>query len=357
MRIIFLGTGGFAQPTLRWLADSEHEVALVLTQPARASGRGRHVCRTPVGQLCEELGFTILEAPDVNEPEIVARLESLEAGLGMVIDFGQKIGPELLAALPGGCINLHASLLPKYRGAAPINWAIAQGAERTGCTVFRITERWDAGPILTSRWTAIKPEETAGELHDRLAAIGVDAVSSALELYADGVYPQGTPQDDAQATRAPKLTKADGVIRFDQPAAAVACHIRAMTPWPGARARYQAAGGRFEDVAIARARVAEGNLPPADPAQSKVEGPRSKVQGPESKVEGPRSKVEGQESYVTARSSTVPGTIDARRYVAAGGGFVEIMEIKPSSGRLMSWQDYVNGRHVGEGDMFVALNR
>ncbi len=344
MRIVFLGTGGFALPTLRWLADSEHEVALVLTQPARASGRGRHLRRTPVGQLCEELGLTTLEAPDVNEPEIVSRLESLGAGLGLVIDFGQKIGPELLAALPGGCINLHASLLPKYRGAAPINWAIAQGEERTGCTVFRITQRWDAGPILVARWTAIKPEETAGELHDRLAAIGVDAVSSALELYADGAHPQGTPQDEAQATRAPKLNKADGVIRFDQPAAAVSLHIRAMTPWPGARARFKATDGRFEDVTITRARVREGVRAPADGARVR-EGIR------------PPADLAPAEPADPSEPTTAPGRIDAHRYVAAGDGFVEILEINPSSGRLMSWQDYVNGRHVREGDMFVTLDR
>ena len=166
MRIVFLGTGAFARPTLKWLAQSGHQVVLVVTQPARPSGRGRRLVRTPTGALADELGLEVTETPDVNDPEVVDKLRALDARLGLVIDFGQKLGPELLNLMPGGCINLHASLLPKYRGAAPINWAIVNGEERTGCTVFRVVERMDAGPILVSRWTAIKPEETAHALRE-----------------------------------------------------------------------------------------------------------------------------------------------------------------------------------------------
>ncbi len=315
MRIVFVASGAFARPTLRWLAQSEHEVPLVITQPARPSGRGRHTARTPVRALADELGLETLEAPDVNDPDTVDRIRSLDARLGLVIDFGQKLGPELMASAPGGFVNLHASLLPKYRGAAPINWAIVHGEERSGCTVFRIVERMDAGPILASRWTALKPEETAEELHDRLAGVGVDAVRATIELFAGDAIPEGTPQNEAEATRAPKLKKSDGLIDFNRPARYVANHICGMTPWPGARARFESDDGRWEQVAITRARRAEDPTAPA----------------------------------------IAPGTIDARRYVAAGAGFVEILEIKPSSGRVMSWGDYVNGRHVREGDMFTSL--
>ncbi|MEK7730436.1 MAG: methionyl-tRNA formyltransferase, partial [Planctomycetota bacterium] len=135
MRIVFLASGAFAQPTLRWLAQSQHEVALVVTQPAKGSGRGQHLTRTPVRAMADELGLETLEAENVNAPDVVARLCSLEASVGLVIAFGQKLGQELLGSMPGGCINLHASLLPKYRGAAPINWAVARGEEKTGCTV------------------------------------------------------------------------------------------------------------------------------------------------------------------------------------------------------------------------------
>lgn len=317
MRIVFLGSGAFAVPTLRWLTESEHEVALVVTQPARPSGRGRRTTLTPVGVLADELGLERLEAEDVNAPQIARKLLELELRIGLVIAFGQKLGTKLLGLLPGGFINLHASLLPKYRGAAPINRAIVCGEQRTGCTVFRLTERMDAGPILSARCIGIKPEETAGELHDRLAAIGVDAMQAAVELYEGGEAPNGTPQNEDEATFAPKLTKKDGYVRFDRPAADVVNHICGMTPWPGAAARFQAGDGRWEKVNITRARVAEDPSTPSHP----------------------------------------PGTIDERRYAAALDGFVEILEIQPSSGRIMTWADYVNGRHVKAGDAFVTPDK
>ncbi|MFQ5414626.1 MAG: methionyl-tRNA formyltransferase [Phycisphaerae bacterium] len=314
MRLVLLGSGEFALPTLRYLAESDHDVVAVVTQPARPSGRGRRTAETPVYAAAVESGIPTLAPDDVNAPEVVARLRSMDVRLGVVIAFGQKLGASLLATMPAGCVNLHASLLPKYRGAAPIQWAVAGGEEKTGVTVFRIVERMDAGPILASRWTYIKPDETAGELHDRLACIGVDAVRAALELYDDGAMPPGTPQDDGQATRAPKLRKRDGWIDFARPARRVADHIRGMTPWPGATARYEARDGRWEKTIIVRARPAD--VPP-----------------------GP---------------SLEPGTIDERRYVAAADGFLEILEIRPSSGRIMTWRDFVNGRHVATGDMLVT---
>jgi methionyl-tRNA formyltransferase len=314
MRVVFLGSGEFAQPTLRWLATSEHEVVAVITQPPRAAGRGRRLTRTPAGAVAEELGFTVRSVEDVNDPELVREIRALDAQVGLAIAFGQKLGDDLLATLPGGCLNLHASLLPKYRGAAPINWAILRGEERTGVTVFRIVRRMDAGPILTSRWTSINPEETAGELHDRLAAIGVDAVRAAFALFAEGVIPEGTPQDESQATKAPKLTKGDGAIDFARPAAAVASHILGMSPWPGATTQFVSADDRWEKVTITRARPAEAADQP----------------------------------------SISPGEIDGRRFVAAADRFIEILEIKPSSGRVMSWRDYVNGRHVAAGDRFTS---
>jgi methionyl-tRNA formyltransferase len=314
MRIIFLGSGAFAQPTLRWLAQSEHEVPLVVTQPARKSGRGQRVTRTPVRALADELGLETLEAEDANDAEVVERLASLGADLGIVIAFGQKLGPGVLDSMTHGCVNLHASLLPKYRGAAPINWAIIDGEERTGCTVFRIVKRMDAGAVLTTRWTMIKPEETAGELHDRLAAIGVDAIQATMELYGGGASPEGEAQDESAASAARKLSKADSPVRFDRSAAEVANQICGLTPWPGASGRFESKEGRWENVIFTRARRAESLSVP----------------------------------------STEPGVIDARRYVAAKDGFVEILELKPSSGRVMTWPEYVNGRQISQGDRFVS---
>jgi len=315
MRLVLLASGAFAAPTIRWLAQSEHGIALVVTQPARGSGRGRHTTPTPVKVLAGELGLPVVEVENVNTHEFIEKVRSLDARLMLAIAFGQKLGPEFLAATPSGAINLHASLLPRYRGAAPINWAVVRGECKTGCTVFRIVSRMDAGPILAKCATPIQPDENAGELHDRLAELGVQAVRDALDLFADGGNPEGTPQDDALASLAPKLKKSDGFIDFARPVRSVVDLIRGMTPWPGATARFIAASGRWEIVTITRIR------PAADTAARET----PKVQ---------------------------PGTIDDRLFVAARDDFVRIVEIKPASGRTMNWTDFVNGRHVLPGDRF-----
>ena len=313
MRLVFLASGAFAEPTLRWLHQSEHEVALVITQPARAGGRGRGLTPTPIRALADELKLPTLEADNVNTPEMVGRIQALGAPLGLVIAFGQKLGADVLATFTGGCINLHASLLPKYRGAAPIQWAILRGEGRTGCTVFRIVDRMDAGPILAADATLIHPDETAGELHNRLAIIGAETVQTALRLLIAENAAKGTPQNEAEVSLAPKLDKSDGQIQFDRPVVQVINHIRGMTPWPGASARFEGTDGRWENVTVTRVRrVGEA-----------------------------------------ARPAIPPGTLDARRFVAVGDGFLEILEIKPSSGRSMTWQDYLNGRRVSPGDRFT----
>ncbi|MFQ5463131.1 MAG: methionyl-tRNA formyltransferase [Phycisphaerae bacterium] len=320
MRIVFMASGVFAVPTLKFLASEHHEIPLLVTQPARAAGRGRRTTRTPVAAVAEQLGLPVVEVDNVNEPDFVQRVREVRAEIGLAIAFGQMLRSDLLDAIPGGFINLHASLLPKYRGAAPINWAILGGEERTGCTVFRIDKRMDAGPILMSRWTQIKPDETAGELHDRLAGIGVDAVSAALELFDGGRLPAGTPQDDALSCPAPKLKKSDGIPSFDRPAKILARHICGMTPWPGVPARFESQTGRWENVQLVRARAVE-----AIPSDRHTEF-----------------------------AIMEPGSIDERRYLVTAEGFLELLEIKPSSGRIMAWRDFVNGRQVGVGDRFMA---
>ncbi|MCH8913797.1 MAG: hypothetical protein IIA33_09550, partial [Planctomycetes bacterium] len=176
-------------------------------------------------------------------------------------------------------------------------------------------QRMDAGPILTTRWTSPKPQETADELHDRLAAIAVDAITGALELYATDPNPPGEPQDDAAATRAPKLRKEDGFIDFARPAAELAHFVCGMWDWPGARCRFSSSDGtRNEDVVLARARLAERHT-------------------------------EGLPS----------GQLDSRLLVATGDGMLELLEIKPAGGKLMTWPDFANGRHVKAGDRFTRI--
>lgn len=311
MRIVFLGSGEFAVPTLQWLASSENEVPLVITQPARPRGRGRRETPTPVATFGRQAGLDVLETADVNEAAVVRRVQAVDPRLGLVIAFGQKLKAGLLAGIPGGFVNLHASLLPKYRGAAPINWAIMWGELSTGCSVFRIVEQMDAGPILAQRETPIRPDETAGELHDRLAGLGVEAVRAALALFRDDVVPLGDPQEDALATRAPKLRKTDGFVRFDRLMRDVVNQVHGVTPWPGASAIYRNRSLVEEPVLLTRMRAC------ATPGAPKM----------------------------------APGTIDERLMVATSDGFVEVLELRPSSGRTMIWRDFVNGRHVQAGDI------
>ena len=314
MRVLFFGSGAFAVPTLRNVQQN-HDIAAVITQPDRPSGRGRKLTPTPVKERALQLGLEVITAEQVNDESLVRRLIDFGADVGVVLAFGQKIGPQIRDSIPGGCINAHASLLPKYRGAAPFQWTIINGEEKAGVTVFKLVQRMDAGPILTTRWTSPKPEETADELHDRLAAIAVDAITGALELYATDPNPPGEPQDDAAATRAPKLRKEDGFIDFARPAAELAHFVCGMWDWPGARCRFSSSDGtRNEDVVLARARLADG-------------------------------QAEG----------LPPGQLDSRLLLATGDGMLELLEIKPAGGKLMTWPDFANGRHLKAGDHFTRI--
>jgi methionyl-tRNA formyltransferase len=231
MRLVFLGSGEFGLPTLRRLAE-RHTIAAVLTQPDRPAGRHRRVTPTPVGQWANAAGLTVLKAEDVNQPAVIERVSALDADAGVVIAFGQKLSPELIAACGRLAVNLHASLLPRHRGAAPINWAVINGDSQTGVSVIGLAQRMDAGPIYGQAVTPIGPLETAGELHDRLANMGPDAVLDVLQRFEAGTL-QGRPQDESQATKAPKLSKADGWVDWDDSPRRVCCRVHGLTPWPG----------------------------------------------------------------------------------------------------------------------------
>ena len=318
MRIVLFASGDFAIPTLQSLTDPRggtHNVVCLVTQPDRAVGRGRKEKPTPAKAEALDRGLETIATDDVNAPETVERLGCFEADLGLVIAFGQKIGGQVRSLFRHQCVNLHASLLPQYRGAAPFQWAVINGEERTGVTVFRLVDRMDAGPIYVQRWTRLKPEERACELHDRLAGIGVDAVNATLEILETDPSCEPQPQDDSLATRAPKLSKEDGHIRFDVPAQKLANRICGLWDWPGAKCEFVSSeGGRCERVTIALARTGD-----------------------------------------TATASEEPGVLDPRRYAATAEGYLEILEIKPDGARLMTFQDFVNGRHVKTGDRFAPL--
>lgn len=315
MRIVFFGTGRFGLPTFDSIRGDGHDIALVVTQPDRPRGRKLETTPTIIKQAALEAGLPVFAPEDVNTSESVACIAACKADLGYVVAYGQKIGAAVRGAFPAGTVNLHGSLLPAWRGAAPVQWSVINGDAEAGVTVFRLVDRMDAGPILTQRRTAIGVDETADELHDRLAHIGCDAVRAALELLSRDPQTPGTPQDETAATRARKLNKADGLIRFDAPAAALANRVCGLWSWPGANCRFVSHDGkRDERVTLARAVRYEGR-----------------------------------------GSGGEPGTISDVMSVAAADGDLMILEIKPAGGRLMAWQDFVNGRHVQPGDRFVPI--
>lgn len=313
MRVVFFGAGEFAVPSLRWVGNSPHEVVLVVTQPDRPAGRGKKLLPTPVAIQAAQDGLNVVRCDDVNTPEFVERLRGLKPDIGVVIDFGQKLQTEVRGVFPSECINLHGSLLPKFRGAAPAAYAILAGEQKTGVTVFRLVDRMDAGPILVQRETAIGPYETREELNGRLAAIGCDALDAVFKLYAADPLPPGRPQNESQATRAPKLSKADGLLRFEESAEMIARRCRALWPWPGARCRYVGTEGAAVEVTIVSATAAP------------------------------------------VRVDVPPGTVTPILTVATGAGTLEIHSLQPAGKRPMGWQDFVNGRRVQAGCRFVSL--
>jgi len=236
MRIIFAGTPDFACPSLRALAASPHEVISVYTQPDRAHGRGRKHRAPPVKQLALELGLAVEQPESLRDPAIRAAIAGMEVDLMVVVAYGQILPRAVLEAPARGCINVHASLLPRWRGAAPIQRAILAGDSETGVTIMRMAEGLDTGDILLQRRCPITPETTGGDLHDRLAGMGAEALTAALEEM-EGCTLVPRPQDERWATYARKLEKREARLDWNESAQVLARTVRAFNPWPVAHAR------------------------------------------------------------------------------------------------------------------------
>jgi methionyl-tRNA formyltransferase len=232
MNIVFLGSGAFGIPSLNALADSAHRILHIISQPDRPAGRGKLLTPTAVSQWALDRHAPLTATDNANAPEILELVRAIKPDCLVVIAFGQKLSEELLATAPHRAVNLHSSLLPKYRGAAPINWAIINGDPVAGVCVIDVTGKMDAGDILASASTAIGPAETAGELHDRLAALGAPLLPEVLSQFGAGTATR-SPQDQTVATRAPKLSRELAWIDFRQPAAVASARIRGLSPWPG----------------------------------------------------------------------------------------------------------------------------
>ena len=333
--LVFFGTPEFAIPTLAALVEAGRAPLCVVTQPPRPVGRGQQPRPSPVARWAEQRGLVVLEPERVRRPEFLAELRPLAPAIAVVVAFGQIFPADLLALPAHGCINLHASLLPRYRGAAPIQAAIAAGDERTGVTVMRMAAGLDSGPILLQAEAPIGPRETAGELAPRLAVLGARLVIEALDRLERGDLP-ARAQDDAAATYAPRLDRDSGRADWTLPAAALANRLRAYTPWPGVTAVLRGA-----PVKLLRAEALAAPDPlrrlPADDVAEPCAAAASAAAPPPASQPG-----------------RILGLTPAGLAVAGGGGTtLAIPELQRPGKKPQRAPDFVNGERLREGERFT----
>ena len=259
LRIVFLGSGAFAIPGFEALLDAGHDVVALVTQPDREKGRGQRPAPPPLKPVAERRGVRVLQPPRVREPAAQEELRRLAPELQVVVAYGQILPRSVIDIAPRGTLNVHASLLPRLRGAAPIQWAIANGETETGVTTMLIDEGLDTGPTLLARASPIGPEETAADLEPRLARLGALVLLETVAGLAAGTL-SARPQDHARATFAPILKKEDGRLDWNQPAPTLACRVRGFHPWPGT---HTSLDGKLLKVLAARAEASGPGEPGA----------------------------------------------------------------------------------------------
>jgi methionyl-tRNA formyltransferase len=261
VRIVFLGSGAFAVAPFEALLDAGHEVAALVTQPDRRKGRGKGLAPPPLKPVAESRGIDVLQPRRVREPEVREALQALAPELQVVVAYGQILPRSVIDIAPRGTVNVHASLLPRLRGAAPVQWAIATGETETGVSTMLIDEGLDTGPVLLQRATPIGPRETASELEPRLARLGAELLVETLRGLEDGTLAP-TPQDHERATLAPLLKKEDGHLDWTRTAGEIDCRVRGFHPWPGT---FSSLGGRMLKILKARPFEAGPASPDAEP--------------------------------------------------------------------------------------------
>ena len=310
LRLVVMGTGPFAVPMLRALYHSRHTVVALVTQPPR-DVRGNPTAKNPMRVEAEAHGTPVFDPVSINTDEARATLRGYEPDLFVVADYGQILKPETLATARLGGVNLHGSLLPKYRGAAPINWAVYNGDTETGVTVIQMSPRVDAGGCLVKAATPIGPEENAVELEHRLAELGAPLVRSMVDRLAEGtIHPE--PQDQAQATPARRLKKTDGEVDWTRTAAQIKNQIRALEPWPRTATSWLRAAGEPMRLILGR--------------------------------------IEVDETADGAAPGTVIGVDRDQFTVATGGGRLVIREVQPSGKRMLSAGEFLRGYPLKPGE-------
>jgi len=309
-----MGTPEFAVPSLEALIQSGYEVVGVVTQPDRPKGRGQTVVASPIKQLAQAHGIPVLQPQKMKSPELVQALAAWRPDVIVVTAFGRILPKSILDLPPGGCVNVHGSLLPRYRGAAPIQWALINGDVETGITTMLMDEGMDTGAILLQRATPIEPDDTAAELGKRLAKVGGDLLVETLEGLANKtITPQ--EQDHQKATNAPLLTKTDGLINWAQPARDIVNRIRGLSPWPGCYTYLQ-----DQRLAIWKA--------------------KEEIRAYEPKTE------------------LAPGTIlEANKNeirVQTGDGVLSVTEVQPANKRRIPVKQFLQGHSLSSGEMFAS---
>jgi methionyl-tRNA formyltransferase len=307
-RVVFFGTPEFAVPTLDVLLSSSHQVVSVVTQPDRPRGRGQRTSPSPVKARALAAKVDLFQPDRLGDPPFLDALTALQADVGVVAAYGRILPISLLTMLRLGMINVHASLLPRYRGAAPVHRAVIAGESLTGVTIMRIVKALDAGPVLRTRERAIGADETSVDVERDLSQLGAHLLVTVLDRMSTGIV-QETPQDESQATYASRLTKEDGVIDWSRPATAVHNLIRGLHPWPHAFTFLQ--GRRY---ILLRSAVVSGAGRPGE---------------------------------------VVEATGD-RLTVATGADAVRLLEVQPEGKRPMNAREFLAGHRVGTGDIFHA---
>jgi methionyl-tRNA formyltransferase len=306
LKIVFMGSAPFAVPCLDALVESPHDVIEVVTQPCKPAGRGMHMRACAVAEYAKEKGLPLYQPKGVRGPEPIEHFRALNPDLMVVVAYGKILPKELIEIPRMGCINVHASLLPKYRGAAPINWAIAEGERETGVTTLFINEELDAGDMLLAASTPIDEVENASLLHDRLASMGADLLIRTIDGLIDGSV-KPTPQDHSKATHAPLMKKDDGHVDWSMSSQRIYDRIRAFTPWPGS----------FATIGGKKIRVHEA-------------------------------------APIEIDHGKAPGTIlecSDHMTVACGEGALCILELQLEGGRRMPACDFLHGHKLKEGDV------
>ena len=309
MRLAFLGTPAFAVPTLERLVERGHQVLAAVTQPDRPKGRGQTLAPPPVKEAALRLGVPVYQPERIKRPESVDYLRSLAPEAMVVVGYGQIIPQSIIDITPLGILNVHASLLPKYRGAGPIQWSIVNGETATGVTIMRIDAGLDTGPMLLKAETAIGADETALNLGRRLSVMGADLLIEALDALAAGCI-VAQPQENAQASYAPMLKKEDGRIDWIRSAAQIHNQVRGMQPWPGAYSSFR--GGALH---LWRARPVE------------------------------------------AGAGHSPGTLFRIKplLVACGAGALELIEVQMEGRKRMPAADFANGQRLVENEILGSV--